>query len=303
MPVVYSKGTVYRETRLLKQTDRARDFWWYREEELQRREDGFYYVRRGENSCVVVFGSGYYADMWVESESRAALTHAIPDWIEPQRRRAALLSGGRRETADQHAGTGFWVMDDGIESIRVPSSLGETVAGVRLEYSPERMRYPFAAWGEFNIVFYNDALAWVEDEPGAGPGVELEVLFDTPKDHIIVLNGFVDLRRRHLYRMNSRMRQAEIRCEDFAIIHSFDDEVKFQRIDFPSSTEWVSLRVVSVYPGSRWTDLAITALFTETAPRADARELRLKTANWVRHAEWLRRAFTEREREGRDRRQ
>jgi hypothetical protein len=297
MPVVFSDRTVYRNSQKIRDIDSILTFWHYPADELELRDDGFYYVRVDDALFAVIFGGGFYADACVSGEQggKADLANEIPQWIDPLARREALLSrdAGGRESI--HAGTSFWVMEDGIAGISVPSSLSETVRGQKITYGPERMRSPFAAWGEFNVVYHNSVLAWVEDEPGAGSGVKIAVEFTAPRDHLLVLNGFVDLERRHLYKMNARMKSVLIRGDDFSINHTFADEVRFQRVEFPATTGSVVLEVKTVYPGSRWEDMAVTALFCEVSPENIEKEkVREVTERWVHQAEWIKRAFEDR---------
>ncbi len=151
----------------------------------------------------------------------------------------------------------------GVESISAHSILSEDVNGEEVVYGPQLLRSIF--FGD-QISMYWNALhnPWVEGEEGPGIGVTLDITFEEPSDHMLVLNGFVDPERRHLFRMNNRVRTAMIRSTDpetrFEFEYTFEDVVELSYINFPTPTRSVQLEILDVYPGSRWDDTAISAI-------------------------------------------
>jgi hypothetical protein len=151
-----------------------------------------------------------------------------------------------------------------VEEMRVPSSLTETVDGEQVHYGPDffKYRWVYKHGHVFAMMHYlNGAPPWVEDEPGNGSGLEFEITFKEPVDNIVFLNGFVDFRRKHLYKQNARMKEIRIHGRGFSEQYRFTDQVRFRECQFPRKTEHIRVEVLSVYPGSRWSDMAISGLY------------------------------------------
>ncbi|AEJ19223.1 NADase-type glycan-binding domain-containing protein [Gracilinema caldarium] len=162
--------------------------------------------------------------------------------------------------------TGLW--NDGIKAIRVWSILTETIKGEKITYGPERMRHPFYDWGDMKINFNNASLFWAEGEPGPGIGGKIVVEFTRETDHVMVLNGAIDLSRRYLYKANNRLKQITIESESprFVIEYSFEDIVQFHKINLPQKTSKIIITIKDVYKGSKWDDTCISAIFLKQEP-------------------------------------
>ena len=100
----------------------------------------------------------------------------------------------------------------------------------------------------------------------SGVGEYLEIEFTEPKDNIVVLNGYVDLEKRYLYKANNRVKKAVIISLDesnpFEIEYMFDDYVHFSEINFPCEVSKVRFTISEVYKGEKWVDTCITAVIT-----------------------------------------
>ena len=155
----------------------------------------------------------------------------------------------------------------GVASVEGSSMLTEIVDEQQITYAADRL-WEFFFWGAMGIDKHWNAehLPWVEGEEGPGIGVTLDVTFEEPSDHMVILNGFVDPKRRHLFKMNNRVRRAIIRSVDdggpFSFEQSFNDVVEFTHIPFPRAARSVQLEIREVYPGTRWDDTAITGIVT-----------------------------------------
>lgn len=161
---------------------------------------------------------------------------------------------------------GLW--DDGIEAVSAWSSLTETVRGVSVTYDEGRMRHPFYSYCDSDLNFNNGSLFWAEGDDGPGIGGTIELRFSRPSDHLMVLNGAVDVTRRQLYKDNNRLKRIEVRASDgsFRLEYEFEDVVAFHRIDLPSLASGVRLTILEVYPGRRWDDTCVTAIFLKQPP-------------------------------------
>lgn len=100
----------------------------------------------------------------------------------------------------------------------------------------------------------------------AGIGESLTIEFAEPKANIVVLNGYVDLEKRYLYKANNRVKTAVIASLDegnpFEFEYRFEDFVHFAEIDFPAKVSKVSFTIKDVYNGEKWNDTCVTAVIT-----------------------------------------
>jgi len=152
-----------------------------------------------------------------------------------------------------------------FEKITSNSYLKETSPSGRVEeYKPENMMYvmDYGPLGDPSL-FYHLGLPWVEGDTGSGIGVEITIHFwdQRPRDHVLILNGYVDFGKRHLYKANNRVKLFKIKSDDdgipFGFTWNLEDVVKIQEIKFPRRTKRVKLEIVEVYKGSRWDDTCI----------------------------------------------
>lgn len=155
--------------------------------------------------------------------------------------------------------------DFGIQSIHASSVYSEVIGGESVTYSAEGINeFLFRDYLGISRYWNADHLPWVEGEDGPGIGVTLDVTFAEPSDHMLVLNGFVDPLRRHLFRENNRVKRALIRSLDagtpFSFEYEFTDAVEFSHFQFPQPVSAVQLEILDVYPGDRWDDTAISAI-------------------------------------------
>lgn len=106
---------------------------------------------------------------------------------------------------------------------------------------------------------------WVEGASGEGAGEWFEIQLKIPQRVCYVLNGFVDMYRPHLYKMNSRIKEALFIAETLngnvitqEII--FPDFVHFKTILFNEPVRSIRILIKSTYPGEKWQDCAISAI-------------------------------------------
>ena len=109
---------------------------------------------------------------------------------------------------------------------------------------------------------------WVpgKENNSSGIGEYLDIEFTEPKDNLVVLNGYVDLEKRYLYKANNRVKTAVITSLDeenpFEMEYEFEDYVHFSEIDFPCEVNKVRFTIKEVYKGEKWDDTCITAVIT-----------------------------------------
>jgi hypothetical protein len=179
-----------------------------------------------------------------------------------------LFNMGLAELKELWKGAECGLWDDGIKAIRVWSTLTETIREEKITYGPERMRHPFYDWGDMKINFNNASLFWAEGEQGPGIGGKIEVEFTRETDHVMVLNGAIDLSRRYLYKANNRLKQITIESESprFVIEYNFEDIVQFHKINLPQKTNKITITIKDVYKGIKWDDTCISAIFLKQEP-------------------------------------
>jgi hypothetical protein len=157
----------------------------------------------------------------------------------------------------------FWFWEDGIESISASSALRERRGNEEIVYDESQLRETFFGMMDGFCYFNSFKRAWAEGVQGDGIGESLLVNFTSATDHVMILNGYVNLRNMDLYTANNRVKKARIVSEDpyFSIEYDFDDVVKFTQIDFPEKTKQIKFVIEDVYKGSKYQDTCITSVF------------------------------------------
>ncbi|MBP7263758.1 MAG: hypothetical protein KBB32_06250 [Spirochaetia bacterium] len=158
-----------------------------------------------------------------------------------------------------------YLLDDGIQSVSASSSLAESAQAGGFVYSPEKMlkKYAFIDHPEGGSMEYRNYLrCWAEGVDGPGIGEYVDIVFSRDSDRLIVLNGYVDILRRSLYKDNSRPKIVELRSEspEFTMEYEFEDVVKFHEIALPEPTRSLRMTIKDVYPGRKYDDTCVSAV-------------------------------------------
>lgn len=109
---------------------------------------------------------------------------------------------------------------------------------------------------------------WVPGKEKNKSGIEeyLDIEFEDLKDNLVILNGYVDLEKRYLYKANNRVKVAVITSLDkdnpFEIEYVFEDYVHFSEIKFPKSVHKIRFTIREIYKGEKWDDTCITSVIT-----------------------------------------
>jgi hypothetical protein len=132
-----------------------------------------------------------------------------------------------------------------------------------IEYKPSGMAEKYYSdLGNCLHMFYGTP--WAVRNNTGGIGEEMTIRFRIPETNLNILNGFVDGERPHLYKANSRLKTVEITALEsdvpFTIRADFEDVVYFKHIKLPSPARSVSVKVIDVYKGSRYSDLVVSAV-------------------------------------------
>lgn len=157
----------------------------------------------------------------------------------------------------------FFLWEDGIKSVHASSVLHEKNGEEEIVYDESNLLqsiYEIHDSGpQYNFFMKR---VWAEGADGDGLGEFLEIEFSRETDHMLVLNGYVNIFNRELFKANNRVRTAVIKSKrpDFTIRYEFDDVVKFSEIRFPEKTESVTFTIEEVYKGTKYADTCISAI-------------------------------------------
>ena len=159
----------------------------------------------------------------------------------------------------------FEYLYDGIKAVKASSSLREKTSGQEFIYGPERVKNPFFVFWDGGLGYNSMKRCWAEGAEGAGLGESLEVTLDSPSSSLMVLNGYVDFGKRYLYKANNRVRELQVSSESpkFSFIVSIPDYVHLHEIKLPVPASRLILKIVSVYPGERYNDTCISAVYVK----------------------------------------
>jgi hypothetical protein len=152
-----------------------------------------------------------------------------------------------------------------VEKVSSSPFLKETVGGKLTEYDPENLfrRFLPLQARESNVECWDAVRApWAEGEAGPGIGANITINFKEPVKLVSVLNGYVDIFRKHLYRQNNRVAVLKIIDLDNEKEYEmeFEDIVYYNTQIFEKETRNIKLVIVSVYPGTKYDDTCITQI-------------------------------------------
>jgi len=237
---------------------RIKVFW----SEMNTEKDGFQsFFDRGQE-YVAITGGGFFATNW------------IPLGSNLYKKNIDLLTSIRKLMLEKRNDFSSWEIIDQAELLpqtikRVRLSLpflSETIKGTSVIYDDDMLLYRWFYYmfsrEAYAMHFVIDPTPMVEGAPGNGTGMTIDLDYHIPCDNVVVLNGFVDWDRRHLYKQNARMKKILVTGDGFEFEHTFEDYVHFSQISFPKPVNSVRLTVLEVYDGRKWDDLCISGFFT-----------------------------------------
>ena len=206
---------------------------------------------------VIIEGGGYCEFISTETGSIREELHNL---------RADFLNNNFAPFSDRYSDLldYTWIMPNVVKSVKMSVPfLTETIRGKQVTYDDDILKYRWFRYGLYNVSTYlvNDSTPMVEGAEGNGKGVVLDIDFHIPSDNLVVLNGFADTDRPHLYKMNARMKTVRVQGDGFDFEYTFKDYVHFAQIDFPKQVTKVKLTVTDVYDGEKWEDMAISGLW------------------------------------------
>lgn len=155
---------------------------------------------------------------------------------------------------------------DIINNVKSSTHLIETSHGIEFDYSGICLDWYLDHDGEWPADEINPyCFPWVENAADSGIGEWIEFDLSSPQSTTYILNGFVDGNRMHLYKANSRMKEAEVTGwtesgkEIKQNVH-FEDFVYFKTVQFSEPVTKFRITIKETYPGEKWQDTAISAV-------------------------------------------
>jgi hypothetical protein len=153
----------------------------------------------------------------------------------------------------------------GVADVSSSPFLKETIGGKPVEYEPKNLFMRFLGMqprGSSREYWDATQVPWAEGEAGPGIGANITVNFKEPVDAISVLNGYVDIEKRHLYRQNNRVAVLKVIDLDNNKEYEmeFEDIVYYNALEFEKATRNIKLVIMSVYPGTKYDDTCITQI-------------------------------------------
>jgi len=155
--------------------------------------------------------------------------------------------------------------DNGIKNAEATSYLDEYSQNGTIKYTVDHIfdQYIQAECQCHDRYWNRSAIPWVEGHPEEGIGEKISLTFNEKNDYIVLLNGYVDLYKRHLFKYNNRLKKIRLSSPNFRTFEiEFDDTVEFTTIFFPNQTDSVELEIIEVYPGEKWNDTCISYIGT-----------------------------------------
>lgn len=177
-----------------------------------------------------------------------------------------LYDSGQYERKEKTKLTYNTAYNNIIQNVYSSSHLVEISKGIEIDYSGISLDwYILRDWEWPQDEINPFCFPWVENITGPGIDEWVEFELNTPQTITYILNGFVDGNRMHLYKANSRMKEAEITgwSENGKEIKQnvyFEDFVYFKTIQFSEPVTKFRITIKEAYPGDKWQDTCISAV-------------------------------------------
>ena len=162
-----------------------------------------------------------------------------------------------------------WTRFFAIKNISTSSFLTENTKNGEWKYDGKDIeRFPIVWTPDNKYDFIS--MPWVEGVAGDGKGEWIELELNGYISDLYILNGYVDIRRPHLFKENNRIKEATLICTtgnpDGKIFEkkvAFEDFVYVKSIELGKDFKKIRIRIDSVFKGSKYDDTAITSIYTE----------------------------------------
>ena len=125
------------------------------------------------------------------------------------------------------------------------------------------------SYGPENLFKRTDGVAWVEGRPGQGVGEWITVEFDTLRtiNSVMLRSGYQ--KNADIFAKNGRVRQLRMMFStgETMILNPPDRAgAEMYKLEKPVKAYWIKFTVEGVFPGTRYSDLAISKLLVNSEP-------------------------------------
>ena len=160
----------------------------------------------------------------------------------------------------------------GPEVLPSPGFAGETCLvpeeGAKLCVSSVLKSQKGNQYGPENMFDGDPGTAWVEGVDGDGVGEAIVIRFDEPEDVVTIeiRNGYN--KNSDIFAKNNRISAVVVKASNgYSAVAELADNGELQGIDLSEQkivgVDWISIEIISVYPGSKYADTAISELWVE----------------------------------------
>lgn len=220
------------------------------------KETGYLSFKNNDKNILFIPSRGLYKTIIREENPRKFL---LQDSQEELHLKKSDYPGDRRQ------------YDFTLRNITVSSYLTEKTKNGIWKYDGQDIeRFPILS-GEDTTgkLLPNIPMPWVEgkDDDGIGEWIEFET--HGSMQTLFFVNGFVDVRRPHLFKENNRIKNATLICTPenkdmppFEMKIEFKDFVYTKTIEIPERCSKFKLVIDSVYKGTKYSDTVLTSIYT-----------------------------------------
>lgn len=149
-----------------------------------------------------------------------------------------------------------------IKTIEIPVHLTEKDSERLLEYCPENLYQRFFSNNGLSLFMIN-TLPWAASTSSM-VDKNIYVTFEAVDEWLNILNGFVDPNRPYLYKANDRLKRIKILSTDnfkeYELFVDFVDVVYMNAIKLPRPTKSLSISIIDVFPGNKYSDVVVTSI-------------------------------------------
>lgn len=221
--------------------------------DMELKNNGWYTCKFNGHNIDCIYGSNYfviYSDEFVNGQNIDSFPR-VNDFYD-------YVS--KNYPSETHYGNDYFfsIRLKRIESIVVPDVLVETIGGKTVKYDTYDMQRYYAIENEIGLAEFNgNARPWATSMDPIG--LEVQMNMAEPVDKIVILNGYVNPFKQHLYKANRRIKTAVVTSDeaDFSLVVNFEDSVHFEQINLPVEVKTVNIKITDYYEGDKYTDLCV----------------------------------------------
>jgi hypothetical protein len=233
--------------------------------DLELQPDGFYELKAFGSTLVSMFGARYFFFHDVTHPEYSVFTTVVDYDSYYDNNRLVFMNTdilGRRSI--------------GISKIQVPNVLEEAGRGGRVRYDTTDMERYYARGLDGWVIANPYGKPWATRKNPVGMSIDITFnrvisqnkgYIEKGSNYLIVLNGYANPLKRHLYKENRRIKKLRVESLDpgisFSVEQELEDVVRFHLIKFPTVAENIRVTILEYYEGTKYKDLCVQAFLTD----------------------------------------